>query len=187
MDQDQGAIRIAPVDLNQLTPEQAQAVATLETGPAGIQGPFLLLLHNPSLMAAAFPAADRLRFGSILSDRHRELATLVAAQVWRQGFEWAVHAPLAQQAGLPPEAITAIGRGERPQALAGDDLVIYEFCRQLHADKQVDDGTYAKAAALLGADGVMELCWLSGFYASLAMVMNVAQMPPQWSEAIDCV
>lgn len=177
--------RIAPVDLNDLTAEQTAVVDALDTGPAGIQGPFLLLLHNPSLTQAAFPLGDRMRFGSVLSDRHREIATLVVAQLWQQGFEWAVHVPLTEATGVAHHVIDAIGQGVQPEGMAADDAVIHDFCRQLHETKHVDDPVYAQALALLGADGVLELCWLSGYYATLAMVMNVAGMPPSWADAQD--
>lgn len=178
------AARIEPVDPNKLNAAQAEAVASLPKGPGGVQGPFLLMLHNPSLMAAAYPQALRLRYGSLLSDRVRELATLVAAKVWEQGFEWAVHVGLARDAGVSQATIDAIARGQRPTDLGEEDMAIYDFCHQLHDAKQVDDECYGRVERQLGVDGLLELTWLSGFYATLAMVMNVARLPPSWDDAL---
>lgn len=180
---DTAAQRIELVDLDNLTEEQAEAVASLTIGPHGVQGPFRLLLHNPSLMQATYGQANRIRYHSTLPDDLRELATLVAAKVWEQGFEWEVHAPLAEEAGVSKAAVEAIARGERPPALSEKEAAVYDFSVQLHETKQVDDEVYARVNGFFGVAGVLELCWLGGFYASLAMVMNVARLAPSWKEA----
>jgi 4-carboxymuconolactone decarboxylase len=52
---------------------------------------------------------------------------------------------------------------------------IYDFCTQLHQTHAVDDRTYAACLALLGERGVVDLCAVCGYYALLAMLMNVAR------------
>lgn len=176
--------RIEPVDLARLDAVQAQTVASLPDGHGDVRAPFLVMLHNPSLMGLAYPEALRLRYGSLLTDDVRELATLVAAKVWEQGFEWAVHAGLALEAGLSQATVDAIAAGQRPTDLSAEDMAVYEFCIQLHTTKQVDNDCYARTKQRLGVDGLLELTWLSGFYATLAMVMNVARLQPSWDAAL---
>ena len=175
---------ILPVELSALTAEQEAVIATFPSGTR-IQEPVGLLLHNPSLAQAIYPVLNRLRYRSELSDKLRELVTLIASQVWQQGFEWQVHAPLAADVGLAQDIIAAISRGDRPFGMDDEEAAVHDFCRSLHATKFVDNEVYRRTEALLGAAGILELCWLSGSYASLAMVMNVAGSPPSWATATE--
>lgn len=177
--------RLLPVDPAFLTDEQQEVVDGLSLGPNGIQEPVGLLLHNPSLAAVVHPVLTRLRNRSVLSDKLRELAILIAAQVWQQGFEWQVHKQLALAAGLGAEVIAAISHAQTSLALDDEEAAVHDFCRQLHDTRTVDDEVYRRVEAVLGKAGIMELCWLSGSYASLAMIMNVAGSPPAWATAIE--
>jgi 4-carboxymuconolactone decarboxylase len=89
--------------------------------------------------------------------------------------EWAIHAPIAAQMGVPPGVIGAIARRERPQGMLVDETVVHDFCVELHRDKRVSDQAYADALALFGEQGVVDLMGLNGYYTFLAMVMNTAQ------------
>lgn len=180
-----GYKRIEPVDLDDLDEDQRQAVASLPFSPGGIQEPFRLLLHNPSLTKVAYPLSNRLRYFSVLSDKARELATMIVAHTWKQGFEWQIHVPLSLEAGIDRATIEALSRGERPADLDDECAAVYEFSHQLHETKYVDEEIYQQAVRQLGEAGVLELCWLSGFYVTLAMVMNVAGTAPSWPEALE--
>tara|TARA_B110001454_G_scaffold177183_1_gene169585 strand:- start:22392 stop:22751 length:360 start_codon:yes stop_codon:yes gene_type:complete len=105
------------------------------------------------------------------------LAIIVTAQHWRQAYEWQVHSNLAREAGIDESAITEIAAGQAPTSLLPDELAIYNFCRQLHLTGTVDDETFASAEAVLGTPEMVDLCAICGYYAMLAMVMNVAQNP----------
>jgi 4-carboxymuconolactone decarboxylase len=61
-----------------------------------------------------------------------------------------------------------------------DEAAVYEFCTELHRNKNVSDATYAKAMALFGEKGVMDLIGVSGYYTAVSMTLNVAQvkLPP---------
>jgi 4-carboxymuconolactone decarboxylase len=61
--------------------------------------------------------------------------------------------------------------------LPADEATVLGFVRELHRNHAVSDTLYAQTKALLGEDGVVELCGICGYYAMLAMVMNVARTP----------
>jgi 4-carboxymuconolactone decarboxylase len=115
-----------------------------------------------------------------------ELAILVTAREWDQQVEWAIHAPIAQQVGVPPDVIAAIARRERPAALLVDEAVVYDFCLELHRHKRVSDRVYDDALALFGEQGVVDLMGVNGYYTFLAMVMNTARtaVPPSSADPL---
>jgi 4-carboxymuconolactone decarboxylase len=89
-----------------------------------------------------------------------------------------VHAPEAEKLGVDSRALVLIGEGRVPEPLKDDERAVYEFCTGLHRDHFVSDGVYDRAHAALGNKGIVEIAALCGYYALLAMVMNVAQMLP---------
>ena len=61
--------------------------------------------------------------------------------------------------------------------MAEDETAAYDFAIELHHRKSVSDATYARALALFGERGVIDLTGLCGYYSFLAMMMNVARTP----------
>ena len=61
-----------------------------------------------------------------------------------------------------------------------DEAVVYDFCTELHRNKNVSDATYKRAAAMFGEKGVMDLIGVSGYYTAVSMTLNVAdvKLPP---------
>ena len=168
--------RLRPIPLEQMTDAQRSAAEAVISGPRGaLYGPFVPLLRSPELLENAQRMGEYLRYRSAIGVRLSELAILVTARQWNQGVEWAIHAPIAAQVGVPPGVIAAIGRRERPQNMLVDEAVVHDFCIELHQDKAVSDRTYADALALFGEQGVVDLMGLNGYYTFLAMVMNTAR------------
>ena len=62
-----------------------------------------------------------------------------------------------------------------PEALLDDERAVHDFCIELQQNKRVSDATYARALALFGEHGVVDLMGINGYYTLLAMVMNGAQ------------
>jgi 4-carboxymuconolactone decarboxylase len=170
------ADRLPPIPEAQLTAAQRQAAEALVAGRRGaLFGPFVPLLRSPELLDRTQRLGEFLRYDSALAPRLRELAILVTAAHFHQAYEWHVHAPEALRAGLTSTQLAALAAGERPAGLAADEAVVYEFCVQLHRTHAVDDATYAVALNLLGERSLVELSAVCGYYALLALIMNVAQ------------
>jgi len=170
--------RIAAVTPDAMTAEQRAAADIVAAGPRqAIRGPFTVLLNSPGVFGPAQALGAYLRFESAMPAHLRELAILVTARHWRQDYEWRVHARIALDAGLSATTISAIAAGQDPAPLTAEETIVYQFCRQLHTTTTVDDATFAQAEALVGASGVIDLCAICGYYAMLAMVMNVARNP----------
>lgn len=168
--------RLGPMDADQMTPEQRAAAQVIIDGPRGaLYGPFVPLLRSPELMENAQRMGEHLRYRSAIGTRLSELAILVTARQWNQKVEWAIHAPIAEQNGIPADVIHAIAERREPPALREDEAAVYAFCTELQQQKRVSDPTYAAALALFGEHGVVDLMGINGYYTFLAMVMNAAQ------------
>lgn len=176
--------RLGPISPDQMTPQQQLAAQAIIDGPRGaLYGPFVPLLRSPELMEHAQRMGEYLRYRSAIGTRLSELAILVTARQWRQQVEWAIHAPIAQQEGIPDAVIDAIAHGRRPDGMRADEAVVHDFCLEMQRDKRVSDATYAAALASFGEHGVVDLLGLNGYYTFLAMVMNGAQTAPPPSSA----
>jgi 4-carboxymuconolactone decarboxylase len=168
--------RLGPIPDPQLNDAQRRAALAIVNGPRGaVYGPFIPLLRSPELMECAQRMGEYLRYRSAIGTRLSELAILVTARQWNQKVEWAIHAPIAEQNGIGAEVVEAIAQRRKPRVMAADEMAVYDFCIELHQLKRVTDETYARALALFGEHGVVDLMGINGYYTFLAMVMNTAQ------------
>jgi 4-carboxymuconolactone decarboxylase len=168
--------RLGPIPDARMSAAQRAAAQAITDGPRGaLYGPFVPLLRSPELMENAQRMGEYLRYRSAIGTRLSELAILVTARQWNQKVEWAIHAPIAAQSGIRADVIGAISARRKPSALAEDEAAVYAFCIELHQLKRVTDQTYARALALFGEHGVVDLMGINGYYTFLAMVMNTAQ------------
>ena len=171
--------RLGTITTEQMTPEQQQAARAIIDGPRGaLYGPFVPLLRSPELMGHAQRLGEYLRYRSAIGSRLSELAILITARQWDQQVEWAIHAPVAAQAGISAEVIDDVAHGRRPGTMTEEEAAVHDFSLELNRDKRVSDATYGKALALLGERGVVDLMAINGYYTFLAMVMNAAQTAP---------
>ncbi|MGZ4897526.1 MAG: twin-arginine translocation signal domain-containing protein [Candidatus Angelobacter sp.] len=167
------ADRMPAIPADKLTPEQKKAsddFAAERKTP--VFGPFVPLLRSPEVMLRARSMGDYLRYKSVLPPQLNEFAILITARHWTQGYEWAVHEPIAVKAGLKAEITQALAEGRRPQGMSADEEMIYEFCTELHQNQSVSDATYARVQAKFGEQGIIDLIGVNGYYTFLAMVLN---------------
>ena len=169
--------RMPRIPPEKMTDAQKKA-ATEHTAARGtLSGPWAVLLRSPELVNRARPLSDHLRFNSVLPARLSEFVILITARQWTQQYEWNAHYQAAIKAGLKPEIVQALAEGRRPDQMADDEQVVYDFCVELHRNRSVSDVTYARALAKFGEEGIVEAASIQGFYALLAMNMNAARTP----------
>lgn len=173
-----GTDRLPPLPESSLSPAQKRAAAELATGPRGaVFGPFVPLLRSPDFLSPLQKTGEYLRYKSALPPRLSEFAILVVARRWNQQYEWHVHRPIAERAGVPADHVQAVAEGRRPDGMDPDQAVVHDFLQELQANRSVSDVTYGRAVELFGERGVIDLCGICGYYSTLAMVMNVARTP----------
>lgn len=167
--------RIAEADM---TADQKKAAEQFGAGRGyAVHGPFAVMIRSPEVMLRAMAMGDYLRFRNVLPRRVSEMAILIAAREWTQQFEWTYHYKYAMEAGLDQGIADAIADGRRPDTMAEDEAAAFDFSIELHQRKSVSDRTYARALALFGERGIIDLIGIAGYYSFLAMMMNVARTP----------
>jgi 4-carboxymuconolactone decarboxylase len=165
------------IDLAALNARQRAAHDAILAGPRGVvEGPLRVWLLSPDLADRAQSLGAFCRFGTTLAPDLSELAILVTGAFWRAGFEWHVHAPIAERAGIAPAAIEAMRTGKTPD-LKGEQEIVYRFSRTLLETHAVEDDIYEAAVRALGLTGVVELVGLLGYYSLISMTIKAFKVP----------
>jgi 4-carboxymuconolactone decarboxylase len=163
-----------------LTTEQLALAESIKSGPRGqfkMSGPFAVYLHSPSFGELAQKLGGHVRFKTSVPPRLSEFAILVTAQQWKAQYEWAMHAPMAEKQGVKPDTIRDIQAGRRPKKAPRDELAVYDFAKELYADKRVSQASYSRLRKLLGDAGTVELVGILGYYAMVSMTLNTFRVP----------
>ncbi|MEA2904084.1 MAG: 4-carboxymuconolactone decarboxylase [Alphaproteobacteria bacterium] len=173
-------IRLPAIPEASYTPAQRALIAAISSGPRGqfkLSGPFFCYLHAPGFGELAQTLGAHLRFGTGIPPRLSEFAILATAQQWKSQYEWSAHVGIAEQKGLKPETIRDLRAGRVPKKAPKDEKAIYAFVQELYRHKRVSDATYKAVNAILGDVATVELVGLLGYYAMVAMTLDVFRMP----------
>lgn len=158
--------------------DQKLIFEAIMNGPRGVvEGPLRVWLQSAGLADKAQALGAFCRFGTSLPPRLSELAILITGAFWKAGFEWAVHAPIAEKAGVDPKVIEALRTGTTPSFDHEDDAVLYDFATSLHCDHAVSDAIYARAVTQFGTRTVVELVGILGYYTLISMTINAFKVP----------
>ncbi|HSW03725.1 carboxymuconolactone decarboxylase family protein [Aquabacterium sp.] len=178
IEQGHGGERLPLPPTDRMDAAQRAAAQALIDGPRkAVYGPFVPLMRVPALLERTAQLGESLRFGGQLPVAVRELVTALVAQRVGNQFEWVMHVPLAQAAGIPAAALEAIRLGHAPTGLPDDAETAYAFCAELMATHGVGDALYQRACAAFGEAGVVELSTLIGYFTTVSWLMNVARTP----------
>jgi 4-carboxymuconolactone decarboxylase len=185
----QAADRFPILTQEQLAPDQAKLVKQLLAGPRGggddsaaavtklmTSGPFNAWARSPDLGDRLQKVGEYIRFNSSIPLRLNEFAILITARHWTSQYEWFAHLPLGLKAGLDPQIAAELAQNQRPSNMQDDEAVVYDFCTELHRNKNVSDATYKRATAMFGEKGVVDLIGVCGYYTAVSMTLNVADV-----------
>jgi 4-carboxymuconolactone decarboxylase len=189
--------RFVPLAADRMTDAQKRAAAQIlassqrADGPAGrfmthtgqFPGPYDFLLRSPELAIRWRQMADYIRYETSLPLRLNELAILIQARFWTAQFEWWGHYPLALRAGLAQAIADDLRVGKRPADLQPDEEAVYDFCVELMRDHRASDGTFARLKAHLTEQQIVDLVAVTGFYATVSLILNTIEAPIPTGEA----
>jgi 4-carboxymuconolactone decarboxylase len=179
--------RLAPLDLDQLSPEQQAVAEAIISGPrGGIRGPFESWLRSPALADRAQKLGEYCRFNTSLPRDLSELAILLTGKHWKAQFEFWAHARLAREAGLPEDIIEAVRTGQTPALRNEAQRAVHALVTEHFATNRVSEATYQHAIAELGERGVVDVVGIVGYYGLVSMTLNVFEvgLPPGESEPL---
>lgn len=175
---------------DELTPEQRDLYDRLVTGKRAtgpralpltdaegrLQGPFNAMLLNPELGDPLQRVGVAVRYGTALTARQREIATLAVAAAESSAYEWAAHAHLARAAGVTDEQITAIRDGGEVPLDDAAERTVLDTARELLTTGDLGDGGFAAARDALGITVLYELITLVGYYRLLALQLRTLRV-----------
>jgi 4-carboxymuconolactone decarboxylase len=172
--------RLPEFDANAASADQKAVLDEILSGPRGnLNGPFLGWIHSPELAQHAQRLGAFCRYKTGLPLRLSELAILVTASRWQAQAEWFIHYPIAIEAGVRAEDAEAIRDSRTPSFVDDDDALIYAFATELYDAKRVSGATYDKTVERFGHETTINLVGLLGYYALVAMTLNVFDMRAQ--------
>jgi 4-carboxymuconolactone decarboxylase len=173
--------RFPQLQMDQLNEQQRPlAEQIMKVSSVGLGGPYNTLLRSPVLGERMFMLLDYLRFNTSVPRRLNEFAILIQARLWTSQVEWGAHYPLAIKAGLSEAVAEDLKQGKRPASMRSDEGVVYDFCVEASSKRGVSDATFKRAREILTEQQLVDLTMVSGTYASLAMLLDVAEqgLPP---------
>ncbi|KAK3301429.1 AhpD-like protein [Chaetomium fimeti] len=158
-----------PYVANPPNPASAEEAAIVERiqarrAPRPLQALDLALLHAPAVADGwnSFLGAVRTRTG--LAADLREIAISRVAVVNRAWYEWAHHAPLAEEGGVSKEGMQVVRReGELrladpvPDGLTAEQWAVVCYADEMTRNVQVRDETFAKLREMFGETGIVEI------------------------------
>jgi 4-carboxymuconolactone decarboxylase len=65
---------------------------------------------------------------------------------------------------------------KRPNSMADDERLVYDYCVQLSLNHRVPDALWQEAVSNMGEQAVIDLTVLSGTYVMVSMLLNATQV-----------
>jgi 4-carboxymuconolactone decarboxylase len=168
--------RMPAIPFDKMNDLQKKYAEEIIKGPRGaLYGPFIPLIRSPELMDRSQRIGEYLRFKSAIGTKLSEFVIMIVARQWTQQVIWSIHEPISLRAGIKPEVIKALADGRRPVGMNEDEDILYNFCMELHTNKNISDVTYDRALKRFGEQGVIDTLGINGYYTLIAMVMSGAR------------
>ena len=170
--------RFKPLKYDEMTPEQKTMIDHLLAGErGGVRGPFNVLLRSPEVGDFAQQFGGAMRFRTSIPKDVSETIIIMTGRYWMAQYEWNSHKAAALQNGVKPEIVDAIANGKRPNGMAPDMEIAYNFIDELLTTHQVTDATFKAAKDKYGEKGVVDMMGLSGWYCLVSMALNLDRYP----------
>jgi len=171
--------RVAPITAREQVDEPDRAVFdAVAEGRGSVRGPFSLLMYSPPLCRSIFDVSNYLRFGSKLSPRARELATIAAAREKDCPYVWAAHAPAARREGVADPLIAAIREHGELAAFPAADRDVVAHARAVLQAHRVPQDLFDRLVEAHGVPWLVELTALIGHYGLVCAVLNAFEVAP---------
>jgi AhpD family alkylhydroperoxidase len=123
--------------------------------------------------------AGRLMPGGSLPRTDTELVILRVAHNNRCRYEWDHHVRIGAKAGLSSEQIERVAVGPDAKGWGERESALLQATDELHADRFISDGTWARLGEFLSQTELLELCMLAGHYEMLAGTIASAGIQPE--------
>lgn len=140
---------------------------------AGIKGPNGVNLRMPKLTKHMGDANRVLRSELGLDAGLVELTILATAREMKSQFVWAMHEPVALEAGVPAATIDMVRHGKPLSGVSEKEAALIHIAREAIGAKRVTPATYATALALFGEEDLLHYSMLVSNYAQNAIMLCI--------------
>jgi alkylhydroperoxidase family enzyme len=176
--------RIAPVDPDSLTVEQADALRPFEGRP--VLNIFRTLAGAPKALTAFLAWGSYiLSRRNSLPPREREIVILRIGYLCRSGYEFAQHRRIGLEQGLTAAEITAVKVGAGAATWSEPDAALIRACDELHRDQFVSDGVWRELSRHFDEKQRMDLVFTAGQYTQVSMILNTFGVQLERPEELD--
>jgi alkylhydroperoxidase family enzyme len=164
--------RIAPLQDNVLTPDQAEILA-----PMAATGRVLNIFRT--LANAPKAAKGFLAWGNyVLSRRNdlpardREIVILRIGYLCRSGYEWTQHVAIGKRDGLTDDEVARIKIGAEAAGWSPSDKALLQAADELHNDQFITTPTWTALKAHFTDKQCMDVVFTAGQYTQVSMILN---------------
>lgn len=165
--------RIAPLDLDALTPAQSAALAPVSANQPRVLNIFRTLAHAPEALSAFLAWGSYvLSKQNSLNARQREIVVLRIGYLCRSGYEWTQHVPIGQRAGLNDAEIAALKTGADAENWSPADAALIRACDDLHARPFISAPVWSALKAHFTDRQCMDAVFTAGQYTQVSMMLN---------------
>ncbi|HWE99350.1 MAG TPA: carboxymuconolactone decarboxylase family protein [Caulobacteraceae bacterium] len=165
------APRIAPVDMDQLSPEAAEALKPFEGRP--VLNIFRTFARAPKALTAFLAWGNYvLSRRNSLPTREREIVILRVGYLCRSGYEFAQHRRIGLDAGLSEAEIAAIKAGADASGWSAADRALIRATDELHQIQFISEPTWAELSHHFDEKQRMDLVFTAAQYTQVSMVLN---------------
>lgn len=140
-------------------------------------GPFNPALYSPEMSVSVLEWQLAEVKHTSLAARTREVIILAVGAVWQADYELYAHAAVARKVGLSENAIAQICAGAFAADLSDADLIAQQYATQLTAHRRVKDLLFAKAEAIFGPRGLVDIANLVGAYQAVCGILTSFAIP----------
>jgi 4-carboxymuconolactone decarboxylase len=137
-----------------------------------LRGPLGFAIYNPAVAEALHLLHDSVIKEGTLGTHVNELAILIATRETNFSSEWNSHKLSALKAGVDQATVDVVMFNRGASGAPEKDALVIRFGRQLFREKKVSPETFARAEALFGRRGTVELVALMGDYALVGLISD---------------
>jgi len=165
--------RIPAVTRDSIREDLRNIFDEINAGSGGIgTGPMSVLKHSPEMAKRAIPLFEYVRNESTVPLPIRELAMLTTARAKDCPYIWNRHVTLAREAGVSNDLIDALRDRKPLPPMSELEKAVIDMSMDFFWTNRVSQQVVDVILSHLGAQGLVELTTLMGFYAMLAFNAN---------------
>lgn len=165
-----GNVRVAPVEPENFTPEQAELVGDWTHLVFS-----RVVVNNPNMYRSFVPHIEAVIAKTSLPPRDRQVVVLRTLAQCDDTYERTHHLQISRNAGLSEDEIAAFQSGTG-DCLTDFDRTLIKASDELLADQFISDETWEALAERYSTEQLMEVVFLAGCYQTMAMLTKTFGM-----------